>query len=145
MINLESMQPRMSRGQDVVEPDLMQPLFLCVIASVSACSPSARARSCDRVQLWTNLNAPCEAGGVLIVEESETAGKVLCHSHTPTHVTRYMNAPQCLLGADWPGPTSAPALSNTRCRSPSAAGAGGLWCISAHKCLCVCVCVHALT
>lgn len=126
----------MSGGQDVVKLDLMQGLFLSVTASVSVRSPSARARSCDWMQLCTNLNAACEAGGVLI-ERRERAGKVLCHSHTPTHVTCYISTPQCLLGADWPGPTSAPALSNTRCRSPSAAGAGGLWCISAHKCMCV--------
>lgn len=65
-----------------------------------------------------------------------------------THATRYTNTLHCLLGAGWPGPTLAPALSNTRCRSPSALGAGGscvfvrvsgeavVYC--AHKRMCAC-------
>lgn len=65
-----------------------------------------------------------------------------------THATCYTNTLHCLLGAGWPGPTLAPALSNTRCRSPSAPGAGGscvfvrvsgeavVYC--AHKRMCAC-------
>lgn len=65
-----------------------------------------------------------------------------------THTTRYTNTLHCLLGAGWPRPILAPALSNTRCRSPSAPGAGGscvfvcvsgeavVYCAQKHMCAC---------
>lgn len=96
---------------------------------MSVGSPSSRVCSCDTVQLRTDSYVPYKAGGVYFNRKSTLPF---------THVTRYMNTPHCLLGAGWPGPTLAPALSNTRCRSLSAAGAGGC---GVCVCLCVRVCV----
>lgn len=91
------------------------------------------------MQSSTNLHVPYRAG----FQENERRKKCLA-IHT---VTCCMNTPHCLLGAGWPGPTLAPALSNTRCRSPSAAGAGGCG-VSVCACLCMlvgmlwCFCAH---
>lgn len=58
--------------------------------------------------------------------------------------------PKCLLGVGQPGPTRVPALSNTRCRSLNAVGAGG-WGVGVVGTalllffLCARACLYALT
>lgn len=100
------------------------------------CLLSARVCSCDRMQLCTNLCVPYKAGGIYFIGMSGAKG--LCHSYT-SHATWTLL--HCLLGAGWPGPTLPPALSNTRCRSPSAAGAGGCG-VFLHTIVCVCMHLH---
>lgn len=72
-----------------------------------------------------NWNVPYKGD---VISEERAEQKWLCHSHI-SHAAWIL--PNCLLGASWPRPTLAPALSNTRCRSLNAVGAGG----------CVCVCM----
>lgn len=74
------------------------------------------------------------------IEQSRTCSTIHTHHMLREHCR--------LLGAAWPGPTLAPALSNTRCRSLSASGGGGccacvcvrreaaMFCV--HTCMCVC-------
>lgn len=88
---------------------------------------------CNRVQICVYLTKP----GAFNFRGMSGA-KGLCYSHT-SHATWTLL--HCLLWAGWPGPTLPPALSNTRCRSPSAAGPGGCG-VFLHTTVCVCMHLH---
>lgn len=120
----------MSKGQDVIKSYLLQQLLASILESQY--TYECFLTICTCLFMWQGALAyrfvcTLQSWGHLFQRKEQSAPP-------STHVTRYMNTPHCLLWAGWPGPTLAPALSNTRCRSASAAGAGGMWCLR------VCVC-----